>query len=172
MRTYKHLNKKLNKYAKETREKWLEDKFKEVDLIIKRNIMNQTFDTIKKFAIEKQKLIGDEITSPNDENNPDMQGVIILREDFNRVLKTMKTRKALGVDEITSELIQIAGTRIQDKLFKLVYGIYITGEIPENFNKNIIITPPKNSTAEKYNEYRTLSIMVHSAKILVKIIIN
>lgn len=83
----------------------------------------------------------------------------------------MKTRKAPG-DNVSTELIQNAGTKIQNQLFKLVNDIYITGEIPEDFKKNIIITLPKKATAEKCNEYRTLSLMIHSAKILVKIIGN
>jgi hypothetical protein len=49
-----------------------------------------------------------------------------------------KTRKSPGVDNISTELIQNAGTKIQNELFKLVNDIYITGEIPEDFKKNII----------------------------------
>jgi len=101
-----------------------------------------------------------------------MQGAVILREEFNQVLKTMKTRKAPSIDDITSELIQNAGTKIHDELFKLVNDIYITREIPEDFKKNIVITFPKKVTAEKCNKYRTLSLMVHSPEFLVKIIGN
>jgi len=90
---------------------------------------------------------GEEITSLNNESDPDMQGAVILKEEFNQVLKTMKTRKASGVDNITSELIQNAGTKIHNELFKLVNNIYITGEIREGFKENII-TLFKKATAE------------------------
>lgn len=113
---------------------------------------------------------GEEITSLSNESNPDNEDAPILREEFNQVLKSMKTRKAPGVDNVSAELIQNAGIKIQSELFKLVNAIYITGEVPEDLKKNIIITLPKKATAEKCNEYRTLSLMIHSAKILVKII--
>jgi hypothetical protein len=74
----------------------------------------------------------EETTNINNENNPDNEGAPILREEFNQVLQRMKTKKASGVDNISTELIQNAGTKIQNELFNLVYKIYITGETPEN----------------------------------------
>jgi len=130
--------------------------------------MDQAFNTIKKFASGKTKanskirdtnrnlLIDNEdianrwkqylevlfecqeITSLNNESNLDNEGSIILREEFNQVLKTMKTRKAPGVDNVSTELIQNAGTKIQNKLLKLVNDIYITGEIPEDLKKTLL----------------------------------
>ncbi|KAL4149828.1 hypothetical protein QTP88_003684 [Uroleucon formosanum] len=202
IRKYKELKNKINRNAKEAREKWLEDRCHEVELLIKENKMDQAFNTIKKFVSNKTKVNnkirdengnllidnedianrwkqylevlyqGEEITSLHNESNPDNEGAPILREEFNQVLKMMKTRKSPGVDNISTELIQNAGKKIQNELFKLVNDIYITGEIPEDFKKNIIITLPKKATAEKCSEYRTPSLMIHSAKILVKIIGN
>jgi uncharacterized protein YuzB (UPF0349 family) len=164
--------------------------------------MDQAFNAIKKFVSNKTKVNnkiryengnllidnenianrwkqylevlyqGEEITSLHNKSNPDYEGAPILREEFNQVLKMKKTRKSPGVDNISTELIQNAGTKIQNELFKLVNDIYITGEIPEDLKKNIIVTLSKKATAEKCNEYRTLSLMIHSAKILVKIIGN
>lgn len=61
-----------------------------------------------------------------------MQDAVILKEEFNQDLKTMKTRKTSDVKDITSELIQNANPKIQDELFKLVNNIYITGEITKD----------------------------------------
>lgn len=78
---------------------------------------------------------GEEIPNLNNESNPDNEGAPILREEFNQVLKSMKTRKAPGVDNVSAELIQNAGIKIQSELFKLVNDIYITGEVPEDLKK-------------------------------------
>jgi len=51
-----------------------------------------------------------------------------------------------------------------------VNDIYTTGEIPKDFKESIIIPIPKKATADKCNEFRTISLMAHAAKILVKII--
>jgi len=202
IKKYKELKNKIKRNAKEAREKWLEDRCHEVELLLKKNKMDQAFNTIKKFVSSKTKVNskirdengnllidnediasrwkqylevlyqGEEITSLHNESNPNNEGAPILREEFNQVLKMMKTRKSPGVDNVSTELIQNAGTKIHNKLFKLVNDIYITGKIPEDLKKNIIITFSKKATAEKCNEYRTLSLMIHSAKILVKIIGN
>ena len=99
-----------------------------------------------------------------------MQGKVILRDEFNKTLKLMKTGKAAGIDNIAMELIQNASKELQDELFKLVNDIYTTGEIPKDFKESIIVPIPKKATADKCNEFRTISLMTHAAKILVKII--
>ncbi|KAL4083943.1 hypothetical protein QTP88_029259 [Uroleucon formosanum] len=146
IRKYKELKNKINRNAREAREKWLEDRCHEVELLIKENKMDQAFNTIKKFVSNKTKVNnkirdengnllidnedianrwkqylevlyqGEEITSLHNESNPDNEGAPILREEFNQVLKMMKTRKSPGVDNISTELIQNAGNRIEHKI--------------------------------------------------------
>jgi hypothetical protein len=55
---------------------------------------------------------GENIASLHNESNPDNEGAPILREKFNQVFKTMKTRKSPGLDNVSTELIQNAGTMI------------------------------------------------------------
>ncbi|KAL4107862.1 hypothetical protein QTP88_018144 [Uroleucon formosanum] len=167
IRKYKELKNKINRDAKEAREKWLENRCHEVELLLKENKMDQAFNTIKKFVSSKTKVnskirdengnllidnediasrwkqylellyYDEEITSLHNESNPDNEGAPILREEFNQVLKMIKTRKFPGLDNISTELIQNAGRKIENEF-----------------------------------EYRTPSLMIHSAKILVKIIGN
>jgi len=73
-----------------------------------------------------------EAASLNNNNNQNMQGEVILRDEFNRTLKLMKTGKAAGTDDIAMELIQNASTELQDELFILVNDLYTTGEIPKD----------------------------------------
>jgi len=68
-----------------------------------------------------------ETASLNNNNNPDMQGEVILRDEFIRTLKLIKTGKAAGTDDIAMELIQNVSTELQEELFKLVNDIYTTG---------------------------------------------
>lgn len=82
----------------------------------------------------------------------------------------MKTCKAAGKDDISMELIQNVSIELQEELFKLVNEIYTTGKISKDFKESIIIPIPKKPTADKFDEFRTISLMAHAAKILVKII--
>ncbi|KAL4141626.1 hypothetical protein QTP88_004234 [Uroleucon formosanum] len=194
IRRYKELKNKINKEATFAREKWLEDKCQGVEQLLRNNSLDQAFNIIKKFFRGKKKLNSrlrdidgnlildndkivtrwkqhlealyqeGEAASLNNNNNP-MQGEVILRDEFNRTLKLMKTGKATGTDDIAMELIQNASTELQDELFKLVNDIYTIGEIPKDFKESIIIPIPKKATADKCNEFRTKSVMAHAAKI-------
>lgn len=55
MGKYKQFKNKINKDAKEAREKWLDNRCKEVEILIKGNKMDQVFNTIKKFVSGKTK---------------------------------------------------------------------------------------------------------------------
>ena len=48
--------------------------------------------------------------------------------------------------------------------------IYETGEIPSDFQKNVMIPIPKKAGADRCEYYRTISLISHSCKILTRII--
>ena len=55
----------------------------------------------------------------------------------------------------------------------LIKNIYTTGKIPDDFKKSvIIIILQKKSKSTKCEEYRTLSNLTHTSKILTKIILG
>jgi len=80
----------------------------------------------------------------------------------------MRRNKAPGVDNILIELIQNSGETVEEKLFKLVKEVYESGVISEDFQKSIVIPIPKEVVVDNCNNFRTLSLMAHTAKILVK----
>ena len=48
--------------------------------------------------------------------------------------------------------------------------MYSTGDIPSDFEKNIIIPIPKKKRAEKCEDFRIISLTTHASKILTRII--
>ena len=48
--------------------------------------------------------------------------------------------------------------------------MYSTGELPSDFEKNIIIPIPKKKRAEKCEDLLTISLTTHASKILTRII--
>jgi len=56
-----------------------------------------------------------------------------------------------------------------NELFKLIRDIYRTADIPTDFVKSVIIPIPKKTLAIKCEQYRTISLISHSSKILTKI---
>lgn len=82
----------------------------------------------------------------------------------------MRRNKAPVVDSLPIELIQNPEETIKKELFKLVKEIYELGVIPKDSQKSIIIPIPKKAIADKCDDFYTLSLMVHAAKILIKVI--
>lgn len=58
------------------------------------------------------------------------------------------------------------------KVYELVYRIYETGKIPQDFTKRIIMPIPKKARANTYELYRTLSLLSRSSKILTRIVLR
>ena len=60
----------------------------------------------------------------------------ILKEEFEKALRGLKSNKAPGVDLIAAELLQNLGQAEENVSFKLVCEVYETGIIPNDFNVN------------------------------------
>ena len=49
-------------------------------------------------------------------------------------------------------------------------NIYRTGKIPEDFTKNVFIPLPKVQGAQDCNDFRTISLISHTSKILLQLV--
>lgn len=97
-------------------------------------------------------------------------GPTILKCEFMKALKELKNRKAPGIDGIKAELLKNLGEKGTNHLFKLISEMYETGNLPQDFEKCVMIPLPKKGNATKCGEYRTLSLITHASKILTRII--
>ncbi|KAI5738724.1 hypothetical protein M8J77_010460 [Diaphorina citri] len=96
----------------------------------------------------------------------------ILRSEFNAAIEKLKDKKAPGVDEIPTEMLKATGDGIKECIFKMVQEIYEKGEMPSDFTKCKICVIPKKTGTTKCNEHRTLSLISHTSKILLNIILG
>ena len=98
------------------------------------------------------------------------EGPPILSSEIERALKKMKNGKAAGGDEITSEMLKALGDFGIDKLTLLFNKIYDTGFLPEEMLSSTFITLPKKPKANECGDDRTLSLMSHITKLLLRVI--
>jgi len=56
--------------------------------------------------------------------------------------------------------------KMRSELYQLIKEIYTTGELPIHYTKFKIIPIPKTVTANKCDQYRTISLLIHESKIL------
>ena len=83
----------------------------------------------------------------------------------------MKNRKATGDDDddIPGDVLKLLGEGGLKIMTKLSNTIYNTGEWPQDFTQVTMIALKKKTKATKCSDYRTISLIAHTAKIIAKI---
>lgn len=99
-------------------------------------------------------------------------GDTILKDEFEKAMQDLPDRKATGCDDIPSELIKKGGEKMKTALLQLIRKIYETGEIPEDFQKCVMVSIPKKASATTCEQHRTLSLLSDASKILIRIILK
>ena len=94
----------------------------------------------------------------------------ILKSEVEYAIKTAKNNKAVGPDNIPIEMWKALDDRNLTSLTEFLNRIYETGEIPREWLKSVFIPLPKKNNPKSCDEYRMISLMSHTLKILLKII--
>jgi len=97
-------------------------------------------------------------------------GPEVLKDEVLAAISDMKNNKAEGVDNIPAEILNNIGEKATGELTRLCQDIYNTGKWPEDFLKTIMIPIKKKNNATTCKDYRTISLLPHAAKIMLKII--
>ena len=95
----------------------------------------------------------------------------ILREEVEIALASLKKGKSAGVDN-TAELVQAGGETMIDVLTEICNRIWRTGEWPSTWTQSLIITLPKKGNLQLCQNYSTISLISHSSKVMLKVILN
>jgi len=111
-----------------------------------------------------------EDTMKNEEDDADRAGAEILFSEFEKALADLKSGKAEGIDGIPAELLKALGCTAKKELFEICNEIYLTGEWPDDMMASIVIPIEKKQGAQECVEFRTISLVSHASKILLKIL--
>jgi len=85
------------------------------------------------------------------------------------VLNSMKSGKAVGLDDVSTEFLKIPG--ILEYIVPLVNKVLSSGVAFEEWTKNIIIPIPKKGDLSDYNNYRGISLMSIVGKLYNKLLL-
>ena len=103
---------------------------------------------------------------PHEEHHP------ILREEVEAAVKALKMGKSAGVDNIPAELVYAGGEAMIDILTAICNKIWKTGDWPTTWTQSLVITLPKKGNLQLCQNYRTISLISHPSKVMLKIILN
>ena len=110
----------------------------------------------------------------HDQDNHD--GVITLLEpdilecEVKWALESITTNKASGCDRIPVELFQI----LKDDAVKVLHSkcqkIWKTQQWPQDWKRSVFIPVPKKCNAKECSNYRTIALISHTSKVMLKIL--
>jgi hypothetical protein len=100
----------------------------------------------------------------------DNRGPGLLTSEIKEAVRDLKTGKAVGVDGIPAELIKILGEEQNKRLEEICCEMYEKGAWPEDFTKVVMIPLPKKQNAVECADHRTISLISHASKILLRIL--
>ncbi|GFO04381.1 endonuclease-reverse transcriptase [Plakobranchus ocellatus] len=99
-----------------------------------------------------------------------IEGPTILEEEVEAAIKKMKNGKATGPDNIPVGITKALDNLGIDLTAKLLNAIYDSGKIPEDICKSVVIVLPKTPRATEFELHRTISLMSHFTKILLRVL--
>ena len=99
-------------------------------------------------------------------------GEDILKSEVEFALRKMKRGKAPGPDQVNVEMLDSAGELGLEKLNELINKVYNTGNIPGDLSKSMFIAIPNKPKANECELHRTISLMSHTTKILLRILMK
>ena len=84
-------------------------------------------------------------------------------------LGSTTTNKASGDDGIPAELFQILKDYAVKVLYSACQQIWKTQQWPEDWKGSVFIAIPKKGNAKEYSSYRTIALISHASKVMLKI---
>ena len=96
----------------------------------------------------------------------------ILREEVKIAAASLKKGKPAGVDNIQEDLVQAGGETMIDVFTQTCKRIWRTTEWPTPWTQSLIITFPIKGNLQRCQNYRTISLISFSSKVMMKVILN
>ena len=198
---YRVLDREVHTMCDKAKENWINQQCSEIEELESKHKTREMYEKVKEVTGTNRKKSGNSCIKNkegkvlfdqqeiqdrwteyieglfNDERGeiPEMEnlnGPIILKEEVKKAIDTLRPGKAPGEDEITTEMLQALDEIGIDKITELCNKIYDTGYIPDDMRKSTFIPIPKKAKAVNCTDFRTISLMSHVTKILLKIILH
>ena len=101
-----------------------------------------------------------------------MDDHLIPRKEVEAAVLSLKKGKSAGVDNIAAELVQAGGEGVITALTTVCNKIWQTGEWQAPWTQSLVATLPKKGNLQQCQSYRTISLISHPSKVMLKTILN
>jgi len=93
-------------------------------------------------------------------------------EEVEKAIKSMRTGKAEGADEIPAELLKLGGETVTGAMHNMITHVWITGNWPDDWTQSTFVPLFKKGDPTVCANYRTMSLISHASKVLLKVIVD
>ena len=196
---YKEIDKNIIRACRKAEDEWLNQQCQEIENLERQFKSKEMHKKVRELANKKKSTRGngciknkdgqilfdeEEIAARwveyvtelyDDEREPMPRfevnsGENILKEEVEKAIRSMKNGKATGPDDIPAEILKALDEANTDIITSLCNTIYNNGLIPSEMKQSVFITLPKRPKTQNCAEHRTISLMGHVTKLLLKII--
>ena len=94
----------------------------------------------------------------------------ILECEVKWALGSITTNKASGCDGIPVELFQILNDDTVKVLHSICQQVWKTKQWPQDWKRSVFIPIPKKGNAKECSNYRTIALISHASKVMLKIL--
>ena len=101
-----------------------------------------------------------------------LTGPPILKDEVWWAMKIAKKNKAMGPDGIPIEALKALEMMGIDLVHHLIDRNYETDVVPDEMLKSVFVTLPKKPGAPECENFRTISLMSHALKLLLRIMVQ
>ena len=102
----------------------------------------------------------------------EMHELPVLPSEVEEAIRSLKRDKSPGIDNIPAELLKHGGVAVTETLTKICQKIWEHKKWPKEWTQSLIIPLPKKGNIKQCQNYRTISLISHPSKVMLKIILN
>ncbi|CAG7733625.1 unnamed protein product, partial [Allacma fusca] len=119
-------------------------------------------------------------SEPQNPNNNEVPGIEvdsveepeILLDEVRDAIKALRKYKAPGCDGIEAEILQSMGKKAEKVIWKICNNKWHKREWPEDWYKSVLIPLHKKGDTKNCANYRTIALIPHASKVMLRIINN
>ena len=133
--------------------------------------LTEAEDIKKRWQEHTEELYKEDLHDPDNHNDvitnlePD-----ILEREGKWALGSITTNKASEGDEIPVELFQMLKDNAVKVLHSICQQIWKTQQWPQDWERSVSIPIPKKDNAKECSNYRTITLISHTGKVMLKIL--
>ena len=198
---YQALDKEVQKLCTKAKEDWINERCAEIEELEAKHYSREMHTLAKEISgksrrnsktgcikskdgsllFEKEQILSrweEYVNELFEDSRPDKPEILnndgpeITYHEVKQALCQTQNNKAAGPDNIRAEMLKALDAFGVKKLTTLCNLIYESGEIPDDLLQSVFITLPKKPKASECGDFRTISLMSHVTKLILKIILN